>query len=93
MGLDPLIFPEPTRFDPTRFRRGEFGPHGARMSAFGAGPRMCVGVRLAETELLSLLAHVLVRFDVAPAGVPPVEHLAVTNGPSAGLFLRLTARS
>ena len=25
---DPISFPQPARFDPARFRRGEFGEHG-----------------------------------------------------------------
>ncbi|KAL1507292.1 hypothetical protein AB1Y20_008138 [Prymnesium parvum] len=87
---DPALFPNPAAFDPSRFSRGEYGAHGAKIAAFGSGPRMCVGYRLAEAEVLCLLAHVLRHFRVAPGGTPPVERYTVTVQPANGLFLRLT---
>jgi len=87
---DPVSFPQPARFDPARFGRGEFGEHGSKLQAFGLGPRMCVGYRLAEAEVLSLLAHVLRHFELAPGSAPPTESLNVTLQPKDGLLLRLT---
>lgn len=87
--MDPNIFPDPSRFDPTRYVRGEYGPHGEKMQSFGIGPRMCVGYRLAEAEVVCLLAHVLTNFHVGPGDVPPVEESQVSLQPKSGLFLRL----
>ena len=89
IGQDASQFPNPAMFDPSRFARGEFGEHGARIMAFGLGPRACVGFRLAEAELLSGLAHVLRSFRVLPGSVAPVESLAVTLQPADGLRLVL----
>ena len=89
LGNDPTSFPQPARFDPARFGRGEFGEHGSKLHAFGLGPRLCVGYRLAEAEVLSLLAHVLRHFQLAPGSAPPTESLNVTLAPADGLLLRL----
>ena len=90
----PSCFPEPDKFDPSRFRRNEHGKHGANMHAFGGGPRACVGLRLAELEMLSILAHVLRHFRLTPVEHDaPVEHADVTNGPKhSGLRLVLALR-
>ena len=87
MGEDPEYFPNPELFDPARFGRGEYGPQGARILAFGAGPRMCVGVRLAEAEVLSVIGHVLQSFRVRPGSVAPVEMLSITLQPKHGMRL------
>lgn len=87
---DPAIFPNPSQFDPSRFSRGEYGSHGSSMVAFGIGPRMCVGYRLAEAEILAMLAHTLRHFVVEPGSVAPVENLLVTLSVKNGCFLRLT---
>ena len=93
LGLDPNLFSHPHAFDPERYARGEHGPHGAALATFGAGPRICVGLRLAETELCALLALLLRRFEIEPAGPAPREWCAVTNSPrQSGLSLRLVPR-
>mmetsp|Transcript_30986 Transcript_30986/g.101464 ORF Transcript_30986/g.101464 Transcript_30986/m.101464 type:complete len:509 (+) Transcript_30986:962-2488(+) len=93
LGLDPNLFSHPYAFDPERYARGEHGPHGAALATFGAGPRICVGLRLAETELCALLALLLRRFEIEPAGPAPREWCAVTNSPrQSGLSLRLVPR-
>lgn len=95
MGRDPRLFPNPEEFDPKRYVRNEHGKHGSRIAAFGAGPRLCVGYRLAETELLSVIAQVLRSFTLSAVDCPePKEYVDVSNGPKvSGLFLRLTPRS
>ena len=90
---DASLFPEPARFDPSRFGRGEYGAHGATIVAFGVGPRLCVGYRLAEAQVLSLLAHVLRDFSLSAGSTEPKEALNVTLQPLDGLLLRLTPLS
>lgn len=92
VGKSSAHFTDPDAFDPTRFARNEYGTHGAKLHAFGSGPRVCVGLRLAELEMLSLLAHVLRHFRLAPAAgaPPPQEYLDITVGPKlSGLRLEL----
>lgn len=93
MGLDPALFPNPKKFDPSRFRRKEHGLRGSNMVAFGAGPRICVGYRLAELEMLSALAHILRTFELQPFFLKPKEHYDLTNGPKkTGLMVKVVPR-
>uniref|UniRef100_A0A0D9WZJ1 Cytochrome P450 n=1 Tax=Leersia perrieri TaxID=77586 RepID=A0A0D9WZJ1_9ORYZ len=56
--MDPAIFPEPARFDPTRFENPSAPPFS--FVAFGGGPRICPGMELARVETLVTM-HYLVR--------------------------------
>nr|XP_019567733.1 PREDICTED: cytochrome P450 11B1, mitochondrial [Rhinolophus sinicus] len=64
LGRNPAVFTRPERYHPQRWldNRGS----GTRIPslAFGFGPRQCLGRRLAETEMLLLLHHVLKNFQV-----------------------------
>ncbi|KAM7075758.1 cytochrome P450 11B2, mitochondrial isoform 3-T3 [Molossus nigricans] len=63
LGRNPSVFPRPELYHPQRWlNRGSNTrfPH----LAFGFGPRQCLGRRLAETEMLLLLHHVLKHFQV-----------------------------
>lgn len=91
----PRIWPEPDRFDPTRFDLPEGAlPGGSRHAwvPFGAGPHTCVGMQLAMTEASLVLAGLLRRFELAT----PVESVpltaAVSLRPSEPLPIRLRLR-
>ncbi|KAG5631234.1 hypothetical protein H5410_002951 [Solanum commersonii] len=56
--LDPEIFPNPTRLEPSRFE--EAGPAPYTYVTFGGGPRMCLGKEFARLEMLVFL-HVLIK--------------------------------
>ncbi|KAK3700699.1 hypothetical protein QZH41_015646, partial [Actinostola sp. cb2023] len=67
--VDPDAWPEPFKFDPERFR----GPakeqrHPYQFIPFGAGPRSCIGMRLAQLEVKITLVRLLreFRFVLAP---------------------------
>ena len=61
---DPSIFPDPHRFD---IRREEAKKH----IAFGVGPPVCLGARLAKLELRSLIKAIVTRIpDISLAGEP-----------------------
>uniref|UniRef100_A0A7S0LNJ1 Cytochrome P450 n=1 Tax=Coccolithus braarudii TaxID=221442 RepID=A0A7S0LNJ1_9EUKA len=93
LGEDPSIFPEPSLFEPRRYARGEFGKHGERIAVFGAGPRACIGLRLAEAEVVSVLAHVLHAFVLEYDGDgKPAENLNITLSPANGMKIKLTPR-
>ncbi|BFZ08859.1 hypothetical protein BsWGS_11898 [Bradybaena similaris] len=65
MMSDPKSFPEPQKFDPNRFSQEEKEKRDPlSFSAFGHGPRLCLGMRLAILELKQGLVHVLRKLRV-----------------------------
>ncbi|XP_066235758.1 cytochrome P450 11B2, mitochondrial [Saccopteryx leptura] len=63
LGRNPSVFPRPELYQPQRWLNSTSTtrlPH----LAFGFGPRQCLGRRVAETEMLFLLHHVLKHFQV-----------------------------
>lgn len=61
---DPGAFEEPHKFDITR-------PNAKRHLAFGAGPHICVGARLAKMQLRALLKQIVTRIpDIHSVGEP-----------------------
>ncbi|MFE2249136.1 cytochrome P450 [Streptomyces lavendulae] len=65
---DPALFPDPTVFDPDRWRRdaGE-RPRDHRYVPFGAGQHKCIGDTFAVAEILTALATVSSRWHLTPA--------------------------
>jgi cytochrome P450 len=105
-GSEILIFPyvthrhpkwwtEPDKFDPDRFLpertvgrlRGAYLP-------FGLGPRTCIGLNFAMTEILVVLALIMQRFRLELAMDPEKMKLdaSVTLRPKAGVPIRITKR-
>ncbi|MFH8725161.1 cytochrome P450 [Streptomyces termitum] len=69
---DPGLWPDPERFDPTRFTTpGRRPAHPGAYLPFGIGPRACLGLQFALRESTTLLAHLLPgpapRFHSLPA--------------------------
>ncbi|XP_072216739.1 cytochrome P450 11B, mitochondrial-like [Excalfactoria chinensis] len=64
MGRSPAVFEEPTRFDPSRWMRRNRNQTSFTALGFGFGARQCIGRRLAETEMVLGLYHVLQHFSV-----------------------------
>lgn len=61
---DPAVFEDPHRFDITR-------ANAKRHLAFGAGPHICVGARLAKMQLRALLKQIISRIpDIHPTSEP-----------------------
>ena len=56
--LDPRWFPEPELFRPERFLDNEETPRGAYIP-YGNGPRICIGLHLANIELLCMATQLL----------------------------------
>jgi cytochrome P450 len=105
-GSEILIFPyvthrhpkwwnEPDRFDPERFlpertvgrMRGAYLP-------FGLGPRTCIGLNFAMTEILVVLAMIMQRFRLELAMEPAKMKLdaSVTLRPKNGVPIRIVRR-
>ena len=65
---DPSVFEAPHHFDITR-------RNAKRHLAFGAGPHICVGARLAKMQLRALLAQIVTRIpDIHPVCEPEWLH-------------------
>jgi cytochrome P450 len=88
------LWDEPDAFDPERMRpEAKAGRHRFQYIPFGGGPRLCVGMRFATIEALTVLAHWLRAWRFAP--VPGREVRAsgmVTLRPAGGLPLVLARR-
>ncbi|KAK1287503.1 hypothetical protein QJS10_CPB19g01664 [Acorus calamus] len=59
--LDETYFPEPRKFDPSRFE-GDKGPVPHTYVPFGGGPRMCPGKELARLVILVFLHNVIMKY-------------------------------
>jgi cytochrome P450 len=90
---DPLLYPNPERFEPERWREETAGRRSLPKFAylpFGAGPRVCVGASLALTESALVLATLMQRFRFLLASDEPVQAFpSVTLRPKHGLRLRV----
>ncbi|XP_049943245.1 cytochrome P450 4g15-like isoform X2 [Schistocerca serialis cubense] len=63
----PQFFPDPLKFDPSRFLEGRSGEeHPCSYLPFGLGSRNCVGSQYARLEVKVFLATVLRRFRFLP---------------------------
>ncbi|CAN6211797.1 unnamed protein product [Urochloa humidicola] len=63
--MDAAIFPEPAKFDPSRFKDQSSAPVAAppcSFVAFGGGPRICVGMEFARIETLVTMHYLVRRF-------------------------------
>ncbi|CAL8358176.1 unnamed protein product [Lota lota] len=93
---DPEYWPEPQKFIPERFTaEAKANRHPFVYLPFGAGPRSCVGIRLAQLEVKMALVNVLRRFNLvacAETKVPLELKSDVTLGPKNGIFLKITKR-
>lgn len=94
---DPACWPDPERFDPTRFldaegrRRSDVATWDAYLP-FGAGPRLCIGRDMALLEGVLVLASLAARVRLTPVGAPPRAVPLVTIRPHDGLPMRVHVR-
>ncbi|XP_059283420.1 beta-amyrin 28-monooxygenase [Lycium ferocissimum] len=84
---NPEVFPEPLKFDPSRFEGS--GPAPYTFVPFGGGPRMCPGKEYARLEILVFMHHLVKRFRWEK--IIPDEKIVVNPMPipAKGLPVRL----
>ncbi|XP_017274474.1 thromboxane-A synthase isoform X2 [Kryptolebias marmoratus] len=94
---DPEHWPEPKKFIPERFTpEAKANRHPFVYLPFGAGPRNCVGMRLAQLEIRMALAHLFHRFSVVSCSetkVPLDLKTFSTTAPKNGIFVKITRRN
>lgn len=95
-GRDPAAWPDPARFDPTRFLDPTPEQKAAADIAwvpFGRGARNCLGFALAQMELTLIVSRLAQRIDITPTtGQLPPPTGMVVNRPSGGVPMRVTIR-
>lgn len=86
----PELYPDPQRFDPSRWQGMRRGPY--EYLPFGAGPRTCIGINFANAAMKLALAAIAPRFRLSlPPGTRVDRSVAVTLSPRGPLPLRLHA--
>ncbi|XP_061677953.1 thromboxane-A synthase isoform X2 [Syngnathoides biaculeatus] len=93
---DPEHWTEPEKFIPERFTpEAKASRHPFVYLPFGAGPRNCVGMRLALLEIKIALGRLLHRFNIITCSetkVPLELKSSSTLAPKNGIFIKLTKR-
>lgn len=93
---DPEYWPEPEKFIPERFTpEAKASRHPFVYLPFGAGPRNCVGMRLAQLEIRMALVRLFQRFSIVACSetkVPLELKSSSTLGPKNGIFVKITRR-
>ncbi|OMO83222.1 Cytochrome P450 [Corchorus capsularis] len=89
---NPEYFPEPEKFDPSRYEEGNTYPP-FTFVPFGGGPRLCPGKEYARLAILTFVHNVVKRFKWEL--VDPKEKIIESTmpTPTMGLPIRLTSRS
>jgi len=94
---DPDNFENPEKFDPERFlpeNKSKMNPYA--FMPFGHGPRNCIGMRFALTEVKSMLANLVLNFNVEPSEKTeiPIKYTAASGSikPSSSVVFKFTPR-
>ncbi len=89
-----LLWERPEAFDPDRFsdERSE-GRHRFQFIPFGAGPRICIGLKFAYMEAVAILATLVRELKFSPApGYHLQPNIRITLRPEGGMPLVVEAR-
>ncbi|XP_017228853.2 beta-amyrin 6-beta-monooxygenase [Daucus carota subsp. sativus] len=84
---DPECFPDPEKFDPSRFE-GK-GPAPYTFVPFGGGPRMCPGKEYARLEILVFIYNIVTRYKLEKSNPREKMIFHFAPVPNEGLPLRI----
>lgn len=87
----PEVYPQPERFDPSRFQGKKLAP--SEFFPFGGGMRRCIGMSFALYEMRIVLARIFERVQLSLASPRPIRAVrrSITLSPSEGLLVRVAA--
>ncbi|WP_338662940.1 cytochrome P450 [Pararoseomonas sp. SCSIO 73927] len=90
----PDVWPEPDRFDPSRFDPAAAkARHRYAWLPFGGGPRICIGLGFALEEATAILGTLLPALRLRPApGFDPGLQMRITLRPARGMPMRVERR-
>nr|WET52695.1 cytochrome P450 [Phaedon brassicae] len=91
VNLDPKIFPDPHKFDPSRFEHPDKIPPYSYLP-FSAGSRNCIGQKFAILEMKAVISKVLRNFVLLPAGEAPIICAETILNSKNGVKVRLGKR-
>jgi cytochrome P450 len=89
----PDLWPDPLRFDPSRFVGKKVDP--STYFPFGGGARRCLGMAFANYEMKIVLAEILARTELAraPGRAVKLVRRGITFAPSGGMPIVVTSRN
>uniref|UniRef100_A0A8C0J5J2 Thromboxane-A synthase n=1 Tax=Chelonoidis abingdonii TaxID=106734 RepID=A0A8C0J5J2_CHEAB len=93
---NPEFWPEPEKFIPERFTmEAKLQQHPFAYLPFGAGPRSCIGMRMALLEIKMTLLRILqkFRFETSPETQIPLQLTSVSSlAPKNGVYVKIVPR-
>ena len=97
---NPKYWHNPEQFDCSRWmstsstkEEGEEEEDGIRFLPFGAGPRSCMGSRLARLEALTFMTGILNRYEVSCVETEaPIPYTSLTTKPKDGIRFSFRSR-
>lgn len=85
---DPMLYPQPERFDPMRWE--SIDPTTFEYTPFSGGPRMCIGASFAMMEMKIALAMLIQRYRLALLPNARIDRsVAITMSPRDGMPMRV----
>jgi len=90
---DARLWPDPLRFDPSRWADGAERPPELSYFPFSAGPYECHGAGLAMKEAVLMLATIGQRWSFRLTGRKPMPFATWATEPKHGLYLTPVART
>lgn len=89
----PEVWPDPERFDPTRFLGGP-SPKSNLYFPFGGGRRRCLGATFAQVEMRIVLARLIERCELELLSTNPAgKFRGIAIAPTDDLRLRLKSKT